>query len=53
MSEIQRGVESTETVQPGEGKAQGDKHPMRAVKKRESSFSQWCSVAGQEAMGIN
>lgn len=49
VSEIQRGIESAETVQPGEG----DKHQMRGVKKTESSFSQWYSIAGQEAMGIN
>lgn len=42
-----------ETVQPGEGKVQGGKYQLRGVKKRESSFSQWYSVAGQEAMGIN
>lgn len=53
MSEIQREVERAETVQPGEGKAQGGKYQMRGVKKRESRFPQWNSVAGQEAMGTN
>lgn len=38
MSEIQRGVGSTEAVQPGERKAQGDKCHMRGVKKTESGF---------------